>query len=256
VAARAVVAVSDGLDQRGGASGGAVGGASPPPSAVREAVRAGHGRLITLVAGLGEEQARGASDLPGWSRAHVLTHLTDLARAFTRQTRAALAGQLVEVYDGGRPGRDASIEAGSARPATVLVADLRAACTELDQLWAHLEPDQWSLPSRYRDATLHEVLLCRWREVEVHASDLALGLTPSDWTPQLCSHLLAFLAPRVPAGLRLSVVDAEPGATRTTGTGAAVTGHLPDLAAWLAGRTSGSPLHSSTGSLPDLRPWP
>jgi maleylpyruvate isomerase len=228
------------------------------PSAVHQAVHAGHQRLAELVDGLSEEQAREPSALPGWSRAHVLTHLGGLARAFTRQTRYALAGQLVEVYDGGRAGRDAAIDAGARRAAADLVADVVASDAELDRAWAALHPHQWALPCRYRDGTLQQALLCRWREVEVHTADLGLGVTPADWDPTLCAHLLDFLAPRTPSGVRLTLEPDDHDKTWTSGAGTPLTvhGHLRDLTAWMAGRTPIAPLTSTTDGLPRLNPWP
>ncbi|WP_432705145.1 maleylpyruvate isomerase N-terminal domain-containing protein [Actinoplanes regularis] len=66
-----------------------------------DAVASAHRRLYTLLAELGDERLRGPSLLPGWTRAHVLAHLADNARAFERQTQAALRGDLVEMHDGG-----------------------------------------------------------------------------------------------------------------------------------------------------------
>lgn len=233
-------------------------GQEPSAAQVRDAVRTGHARLLALVSDLTDDQAREASALPGWTRAHVLTHLGDLARALTRQTRAALAGELVEVYDGGRPARDAAIEAGAARPAAALVADLAAACRELDAAWSPLEDAHWALPCRYRDADLRAVLLCQWREVAIHTSDLALGVTPRDWSPQLCAHLLTHLAPRAPQGTRLVLDAGRPGLTWSCGTGDALTvsGHLNDLTAWMAGRPVPGPSRCTAGDLPALGPWP
>lgn len=237
---------------------GAAPGRTPSPAEVRGAVRAGHQRLLALVAALTDEGAREPSALPGWTRGHVLAHLGDLARALDRQTRAALAGELVEVYDGGRAARDASIEEGARRPAAALVADLEVACRALDAAWAPLADDAWALPTRYRDQDLRAVLLCWWREVEVHTSDLALGPTPQHWTAALRVHLLDHLAARAPRGTRLELQERPGGRTWSSGTGHPVTvsGRLEDLAAWTAGRAVAGPLRSSTGQLPVLGPWP
>ena len=90
------------------------------------AVLSGHQRLRTLLDGLTEAAAREPSALPGWSRAHVLAHIGGVGSALARQARFALRGELVEVYDGGRPARDAAIEVGSKRTAD----ELRHAVTE------------------------------------------------------------------------------------------------------------------------------
>lgn len=228
------------------------------------AVRAGHQQLISALAGLTDADARRVSALPGWSRGHVLTHLSHHAQAFTRQTREAQAGRQVEVYDGGRAGRDAAIEAGAGRSAQALRDEVIAACEELDQLWAELAPAEWDLRCGYRDGTLVDGLLSRWREVDIHLVDLVLGATSADWSVDLCEHLLDYLTPRVPAGLPLALHATDAGRTWTYGAGAGagsdrvleISGRLVDLTAWLAGRTPSRPLESTSDSLPALDPWP
>jgi maleylpyruvate isomerase len=53
-------------------------------------------QLLTLTAGLDDATARGDSDLPGWSRGHVMTHLAYFSEAMTRQVDEALQGRLIE----------------------------------------------------------------------------------------------------------------------------------------------------------------
>ncbi|BDH13589.1 hypothetical protein HOK021_47680 [Streptomyces hygroscopicus] len=54
-----------------------------------------HVRVGELLNGLGDEERVRDSALPGWSRGHVVQHLTDNARAFERQARFALNGHVV-----------------------------------------------------------------------------------------------------------------------------------------------------------------
>jgi putative transposase len=84
----------------------------PPVAAVIEA----HSMLERLVAGLDDQQVAEASALPGWSRGHVLAHLTDNARMFARLAEHALRGELVATYDGGMDERNAIIAAGLPYP--------------------------------------------------------------------------------------------------------------------------------------------
>jgi maleylpyruvate isomerase len=226
------------------------------PGAVRAAVLDGHARLRGLLGGLGDEAVREPSALPGWSRAHVLAHLAGVCRALTRQARYALRGELVEVYDGGRPARDAAIEAGALRSADELRGDLAGALTGAQSLWAAVGGDDWSRPVRYRDGDVRAVLLAWWRELEIHTADLRLGSGPEQWPRELCAHLLVFLGPRAPEGTRL-ILEAADGPERYahgSGTEVAVRGDLRDLAAWLAGRTAPGPL--GPAPLPELGPWP
>ncbi|MGA5454910.1 maleylpyruvate isomerase N-terminal domain-containing protein [Streptomyces umbrinus] len=87
----------------------------PPVSAVIEA----HRTLERLVASLSDQQVVEASALPGWSRGHVLAHLTDNARMFARLAEHALRGELVAGYDGG-------VESSRRRPAAARPSTARS----------------------------------------------------------------------------------------------------------------------------------
>lgn len=211
-------------------------------------------RLNTLLADLDEDSARADSGLPGWSRGHVITHIANFSAAMTRQVEEALQGRLVEVYDGGRPARDAGIEAGAHRPAAELKDHLLQATTGLVTAWDKVGPDDWERPILHRNSNLSAGLNATWRELAIHTVDLALAPTPADWPQAFCLHLLDFLTPRTPVGIHL-ILQSDDGTTWDTGTGdqTILTGTLTDLTAWYAGRTPPSPVHGAT---PDLLPWP
>ncbi|MEV6108095.1 maleylpyruvate isomerase family mycothiol-dependent enzyme [Streptomyces sp. NPDC051940] len=231
---------------------------TPQVRDVLDEILAGQDRLGELVEGLTDEAVREPSALPGWSRAHVLSHLEGIGRALARQARHAVRGELVEVYDGGRPARDAGIEAGAVRSAAELRDAVRVALAEAHAAWTAVGPDDWSRPVRYRDGELRGALLCWWRELEIHTADALLGRGPGDWSRALCGHILDFLTPRAPeGGLALRVTDGPE--SRVYGDGdpaAAVDGRLADLAAWFAGRTPRQPVTAVNGPLPELGPWP
>jgi maleylpyruvate isomerase len=219
-----------------------------------EPIRYGHARLTDLTRDLTETQVRADSNLPGWSRGHVLIHLAELSRALTRQVRSALDGVLAEVYDGGRPARDATIEAGAGRPAADLIADVARTAADLDDAFSSV--DDWTRRVTYRDGTLTDIALCCWREVEIHTADLGLGYTPKEWTPDFCEYLVDYLAPRAPDGVELTLVAGERRRVWGEGDPVEVRGELSDVAAWLAGRTSGEALAVAHGTLPTLAAWP
>nr|WP_280922023.1 maleylpyruvate isomerase N-terminal domain-containing protein [Streptomyces decoyicus] len=124
-----------------------------PAEAVRAAVETGQERLRALLPGLGDDGVREPSELPGWSRAHVLSHLEGVALALARQARYALRGEPVEPYDGGRPARAAAIEAGAVRDAAALGHAVRAALAEASAAWAAVGPADWSRPVKGRPVT-------------------------------------------------------------------------------------------------------
>jgi maleylpyruvate isomerase len=209
----------------------------------------GSSRLLERATRLTEAEAHAPISLPGWTRAHVLTHLGDLSSAFARQARYAKRGERIEVYDGGRTGRDASIEVGAARTLPEILESLRGGFTALADAWGDLSDGDWSLPCAYRDLDLHATRLCWWRELEVHWVDLDVGRTAADWSFATSGHLVDWLLVRIPVPAELTATDTG----RTWSHGTPITGEQHALAAWLAGRSTGDDL---TGALPILDPWP
>ena len=216
-------------------------------------VRAIADQLLALVADLDDASARGDSNLPGWSRGHVITHIANFSEAMTRQVDEALEGRVIEMYDGGRPARDAAIESGADRSGADLRAHLTQAVTTLLASWDKVSPTDWPLPILHRNSNLSAGLQATWRELTIHTSDLNLGVTPASWSSAFCLHLLDFLRPRTPDGIHL-ILQADD-TTWETGTGQDVTltGALTNLTAWYAGRPTPGPV---TGPAPDLLPWP
>ncbi|MGY5128412.1 maleylpyruvate isomerase N-terminal domain-containing protein [Streptomyces nigrescens] len=62
-----------------------------PADAVRAAIEAGQERLRALLPALTDDGVREPSELPGWSRAHVLSHIEGVALALARQARCAVS---------------------------------------------------------------------------------------------------------------------------------------------------------------------
>lgn len=223
----------------------------PPAAAVIEA----HGTLQRIIADLDDEQVTEPSLLPGWTRGHVLAHLTDNARMFARITEHALRGELVETYDGGIDERNAIIDSTAGRSAAEHQAALAEQTARLESAWSGLSDQDWSRPVRFRDADIAATVYARWREAWIHMADLDLGVHPDAWPADLASHAIGFLLARLPAGISLLAQDTQHqwstgGEPRTL-----VTGSVRDLAAWLAGRTPAVPPASPSG-LPALGPWP
>jgi maleylpyruvate isomerase len=197
-----------------------------PTAAEQAALAASHRRLFAAIDGLADDAARRPSRLPGWSVGHVLTHLARNADSVTRRLAGAARGEVVDQYAGGPAGREAEIEAGAARPAAELVADVRESALACERAAAELPDDAWDRHGRSVEGDLHtmrRMLAGRIREVELHHVDLGLGYEPADWPPDFAraelDRALAHLTERV-----------DPAA----------------LLGWLSGR----------GPAPELPPWP
>jgi maleylpyruvate isomerase len=152
-----------------------------------DGAKAAHGSLMADVEGLDDAMAGAASLLPHWTRAHLLTHLARNADSNTQIFVAAARGEVVPQYPGGPDQRTNDIEAGRGRSAAELVADLAAAIDRLERAWDATTDDAWATGrggSLSRGAlALSEWVFSRWRETEVHHSDLALGFTWTSWSP-------------------------------------------------------------------------
>ncbi|RJL24428.1 maleylpyruvate isomerase family mycothiol-dependent enzyme [Bailinhaonella thermotolerans] len=214
-------------------------------------VRAGHRLLIDTLAGLGDDDVRAPSALPGWSRGHVITHLAEHASGVTRLTERANRGEIVEMYAGGRPARDAAIERGASRTAGQLREAVAGAVAAVEAAWA--DTRDWDQYVNFRTGPLLGLVYARWREVEIHLVDLDLGYRPARWSTDFCDHTVRFLAPRVPGGIALTLDSGERRWVVGEGDPVTARGTAQDLTAWLAGRAPDGRLD---GDLPELAPWP
>jgi maleylpyruvate isomerase len=211
-----------------------------------------------------DEDVRAPSLLPGWSRGHVLAHLSRNADGIARTMAGALRGERVERYPDGRAGRDADIEAGAGRPMAAQLLDLQESADRLDRVLAAIaEADGWSLPCD--DRTAGEYILGRWREVEIHRVDLGGAYSARDWPPAFIQYLLPTVLENVEGRLRgggalqlevdrdISLTQEFGGSVWICGEGEPTVVHGPDwgLLAWLLGR----PAAGAVTGAPQLEPW-
>ncbi len=145
-----------------------------------ESCRRSHASLVVHLRSLEPVDPTRPSLLPGWSVAHVLTHIARNADGHV----SMLDG--LPQYPHGVEGRNADIASGSTRSWAELVDDVAGTSAEVDARFSGSEVD-WAgtatLLSGERPKSLLPVL--RQREVEVHRADLGLGYgfddMPSDY---------------------------------------------------------------------------
>lgn len=150
-----------------------------------------HQRLLALIDNVVETGDITAwmatpSLLPGWSRAHVIAHLARNAESHVHLFAEAERGVEGNQYPGGAEQRTEGIAQYAALPAMELVAKNRAAIYALEAAWAHTSAAAWQGSGRNTVGARMRVIdmpLFRWREVEVHSSDLGDKFSPADWNP-------------------------------------------------------------------------
>jgi maleylpyruvate isomerase len=212
---------------------------------------------------LDDESVRRPSVLPGWTRAHVVSHLCRNADAIAHGLRGARSGVDAWLY-ASQDARDADIEAGAGRSAAELREDAADSARRLAEAAAELEPADLDAQVRRVPGgpafPARDLLGMRRTEVEVHHADLGTGYRPSDWPVDFATALVERrrdeLA-RLPGGgpsMLLVATDVQEHWRLGPGTGPEIRGAAGDLAWWLVGR-GGDRLASSTGELPVLGRW-
>ncbi|GGU69975.1 maleylpyruvate isomerase [Streptomyces albospinus] len=232
----------------------------PTPESFGE-IAAAADRLLAGIAGLADADIPVPSRLPGWTRGHVLSHLARQAPALERLLEWARTGVVTPQYPD-RATRNAEIDAGAHRPAATLAADVRDTAARFQRTAETLPAPAWQAtirPFTGELCTPQRVLVIRVRELELHHVDLAIGYEVADIPASARRIILADVlgyyaeADGVPD---FTLRDHEGAVLARFGTGGPVVSGTPaDALGWLAGRTSGAGLHSTTGQLPVLPPW-
>jgi maleylpyruvate isomerase len=185
-------------------SGGADGGDEAvmvDPGLGPTLARAGTGRtdqIVDALQALDEGDLLAPSQLPDWSRLTIACHLRYLAHAHARMTADAVSGRPTSFYPMGRSRqRPATLRPDEDERPVDVPAALRGASTALTERWERLMADDWARPVVEPEdnpdigpATVAVLALLRLTEVEVHGSDLGLGLP--DWDDVFVAVALPF----------------------------------------------------------------
>ena len=197
-------------------------------------------RFLSAIRSLHDEDMGHATNLPGWTVGHVLTHVARNADSHWRRSEAAIAGQMADQYPGGVDRRSGEIEQGAGRTARQSVEDVRLSAETLQDSWEQVPEEAWGNITRDlsgRERPLYELPDRRWMELEIHLVDLDIGMTHREWSDDF----VTVWHPRMRAGVasRLSPGVSVPD-----------TGELDqrDELAWLFGRIDDD-------ALPKLGPW-
>ena len=225
-----------------------------------ELLPAATGALVRTVDGLPDAAYAEPSLLPGWTRGHVVAHLTLNAEGLAGALDGLASGAGTPVYASDEA-RDADIEELAKADPTELRGRLLAATTRFTDVCLRIPPETW-------EGTVHrtpggptfpavQVPTKRLTEVEVHHVDLDAGYDRTMWSPEFAASLVGAMSrslePHGPLTLRAS----DLGMSWPVGPdgGPWISGTAADLAWWLTGRGHGEGLTAETGSLPDIGTW-
>ncbi|MFJ7628076.1 maleylpyruvate isomerase family mycothiol-dependent enzyme [Streptomyces sp. NPDC097595] len=219
------------------------------------ALREATDRLLGATGKLDDAALSEPSRLPGWSRGHVIAHLSRNADGLANVLRG------LPMYADSET-RDRDIERDAARSQEQQLADLTASAARFVE--AAAEPADWSRTVTLRNGVTDSAARVPFRrrgEVELHHVDLGVGYELEDLPEEFTAREIDFLAERFgrhPEVVSTAIVD-DTGRVWTTGGGAeggpvAVRGTAPELLGWLSGRRDGSALTVDGGTLPALPP--
>jgi maleylpyruvate isomerase len=223
----------------------------------------GAAHLRGLMMRMGEDAFAAPSALPGWSRAHVLTHVARNADAMINLLTWAKTGVRTPAF-ASREQRDADIEAGARRAPAEIRADVVESSDRLAHVVRGMPESAWSAhveTAQGKDLIAIDIPWLRAREMWIHAVDLDVGASFADMPAPMVATLLTDVTatmgerPDCPA-LRLTTPDGSVWEVGDPAEAITITGPAPGLAAWLLGRSKGRDLDSSGGrKLPALPRW-
>ncbi len=228
------------------------------------AVREATADLLKEVSRLDDAEIGLPSLLPGWTRAHVVTHLARNADALVNLMTWARTGIEHPMY-ASRADRDADIEEGAQRLAQVIREDLLAACDRFEVAAQRLTGSDWQASIAHRTGRVFpaaEVPTMRLFEVCVHLVDLDLGVGFESLREDHLELLLdSAIYPHLkrtegqPIDVRVELSGDRQRSWRILAPAAAtvpteISGPPSKIVAWLAGRAD-----ASSSTLPELPPW-
>ncbi|WP_280402630.1 maleylpyruvate isomerase family mycothiol-dependent enzyme [Nocardia carnea] len=216
--------------------------------------------LLTTVDALDDSALAAPSALPGWTRGHVLTHLSRNADSLVNLLLWAHTGVETPQYASAAL-RDADIELGAPRPLAEQRADLVETADRFVGMARVLTAEQWQTEVRTRQGRplpAHRIPWNRLQEVLIHHVDLDAGYTPARWPADFVAELLADVAADLGgrAGTQpfeIRATDSGFGAVVGSGTPSrSVAAPAASLLAWLLGRGADENLPVE---LPELPAW-
>ncbi|MGH3800501.1 MAG: maleylpyruvate isomerase family mycothiol-dependent enzyme [Pseudonocardiaceae bacterium] len=219
-----------------------------------------HGQVLFEQAAAGLDDVGGPSRLPGWTRGHVITHVTRNADGLVRLLTWARTGIETPMY-ASLEARAADIDAGAGRALAEQLVDLRTTGAAFAAAADKLSPAHWeaTVRSRHGPVPASTIPWLRVREVWLHLVDLNVGVEldvlPDDIATALVRDVASWMTTRVSTRVEMQISGGEPVAFGpTTKAPVPVSGPVQELVGWLTGRSHGGRLIAPEG-LPELPRW-
>lgn len=227
-----------------------------PPSLVEAVAAVRHRKteatqqLLGDTIRLSDTEWQSPSLLPGWTRAHVATHLARNADGLRRSVEAFLAGGSDRMYDS-ESERQNDLERGSTRSGLELQIDLDTSASEFNQVMNRLAASDEDVLARRVElragywVPAHLIATARLNEVVLHRIDLGIGYTIDRVEDDIARWLLEWTVFRLDDRAdvpRLDIVSSSGLEASVGGFGepGQVRGSDRDLLGWLTGRADGA----------------
>ena len=176
-----------------------IGAHSGFPADRRHEITAATQRLLGDAIALSEDDWHAPTRLPGWSRAHIATHLTRHAQALT-----ALVREITTTHPSSFPWTiehaDEDLNLGAFSGAIALQEALDTSSADLMAAFDEMDDAGWAVPLTTGSGPLpaSALVLDRLNEVIIHHVDLDLGFDFTDVDPTVVRSLLDWNLERRP----------------------------------------------------------
>ncbi|MCW2682548.1 MAG: mycothiol-dependent maleylpyruvate isomerase [Blastococcus sp.] len=217
--------------------------------------------FLRALAGLTDDSLEGPTELPDWTRMHLVAHVAGNAEALRNLASWAATGEETPMYSSPDQ-RNSDIRVGARRPPADVRRWAEDSALRLSAALAELSEEQWSHTVRTAQGRLvpaGEIPWLRAREVMIHSIDLDPTLSfdalPDDFLLALIDEVATRRSDGRGPALVLGAGDGRP-SWRVSGRGepSEVHGSLGNVAAYLTGRPW-TDLTATVGAVPDLPPW-
>ncbi|MGI8522292.1 MAG: maleylpyruvate isomerase family mycothiol-dependent enzyme [Nocardioides sp.] len=222
-------------------------------------------RLTRTVDGFHGDDWAAPSQLPDWTRTHLVAHLVLNAEGIARCLRGVVddSDEPATMYDSPEQRDSDIVELAGQDPAEIRDR-LLAVTTLLNNAMLAVPENGWDgrverTPGG-RSMPTSALPGMRLREVEIHHVDLAASYAVEDWPIEFAEHLLDAMAKRIEPETAFEVKPLDSHRTWSFGGAGAedravVTGPAAEIAWWLTGRSPAENITSSRGPLPEIGAW-